>query len=54
MGCHFDKDGLCYALACYTGFKCGAKDKTGYPQYADFESSVNAYKLLAEKKREGE
>lgn len=28
--CEFDKDGVCYALVCYSSFKCGAK---GNPIY---------------------
>ena len=33
--CVFGKDGVCYALACYTlQRKCGGRDKNGNPAYA--------------------
>ena len=32
--CEFDKNGVCYALACYTRQECGARDGKGNPKYA--------------------
>lgn len=36
--CEFDKNGICFALACYNSSqKCSARDKEGNPKYADTE-----------------
>lgn len=32
--CSFEKKGFCYALACYSAQKCGARDKNGNPKYS--------------------
>lgn len=32
--CRYDKDGICWALACYGTKKCGARDAKGHPVYA--------------------
>ena len=31
--CNFDKNGVCYALVCYSSFKCEARDEEGNPIY---------------------
>jgi hypothetical protein len=35
--CSFDKKGGCYALACYSKQKCGARDSKGNPKYRGVE-----------------
>ena len=35
--CVFDKNGICYAMACYTNKKCSAKDKNGNIRQATVE-----------------
>ena len=35
--CKFDKDGKCFALACYNGRKCNSRDESGNPIYASAE-----------------
>lgn len=31
--CDFDRNGVCFALACYSAEKCSARDKYGNPKY---------------------
>ena len=33
--CKFNKSNTCYALACYSGELCSAKDKKGNIRYSD-------------------
>ena len=33
--CDCDKDGICYAGACYSSEKCNARDENGNPNYND-------------------
>lgn len=40
--CIFDKKGVCYALACYSNKKCGAKDNGDNPIYATLEAIKKA------------
>ena len=42
--CEFDKEGICHAMACYSAFKCNARDKDGNPKYADI-NECKRYKL---------
>lgn len=39
MKCKAEKNGICYAMACYSSKKCGAKDESGNPKYAGIEAS---------------
>ena len=35
--CPFDRNGVCYALACYNGRKCNSRDESENPIYASVE-----------------
>ena len=35
LQCEFDRKGVCYALSCYSHFKCKARDEKGNPIYSD-------------------
>jgi hypothetical protein len=38
--CQFNRGGCCYALACYSSEKCGAKDKRGVPKYVGLDKAL--------------
>ena len=48
--CHFDRNGKCYALACYSSEKCGARDREGCINYA----TVEEIEEMERKEREDE
>ena len=47
--CVFYKNGHCFALACYSDEKCGARDERGNPKYVDLKNKKKTPKMKTDR-----